>query len=130
MARGQRSLAAAVHVVAESRTQLSDCTAKTKTSNLLDKEFKVMIIEMLKELGRIDAGSQKSNDGGENKKNQADLKNAIKISKRYKNKKHGKDAAVDEMTQRDDPHRPEDKTVRISQAEQNKGKKHLEMRIV
>lgn len=43
----------------------ADCTAKTKTSNLLDKEFKVMIIEMLKELGRIDAGSQKSNDGGE-----------------------------------------------------------------
>ena len=39
-----------------------------------------MIIEMLKELGRrIDEGSQKSNSGGENKKNQADLKNEIKI---------------------------------------------------
>ena len=38
-----------------------------------------MIIEMLKELGRIDEGSQKSNDGRENKKNQADLKSAIKI---------------------------------------------------
>jgi len=38
-----------------------------------------MIIEMLKELGRIDEGSQKNNNGGENKKNQADLKNEIKI---------------------------------------------------
>ena len=53
---------------------------KTKISNLLDKEFKVMIIKMLKELGRrTDEGSQKINNGRENKKNQAGLKNAIKI---------------------------------------------------
>ena len=53
---------------------------KTKKSNLLDKEFKVMIIKMLKELGRrTDEGSQKINNGRENKKNQAGLKNAIKI---------------------------------------------------
>ena len=52
---------------------------KTKISNLLDKEFKVMIIKMLKELGRrTDEGSQKINNGRENK-NQAGLKNAIKI---------------------------------------------------
>ena len=53
---------------------------KKKKSNLLDKEFKVMIIKMLKELGRrTDEGSQKINNGRENKKNQAGLKNAIKI---------------------------------------------------
>ena len=53
--------------------------SEVEISNLPDKEFKVMIIEMLKEFGRrTDEKSKVSNNKLENmKKNQTEMKNTI-----------------------------------------------------
>ena len=51
---------------------------KKKISNLPDKEFKVMVIKMLTELGKIVDYSKNYNKEKENiKKNQSELKNTI-----------------------------------------------------
>ena len=71
--------------------------SKVKISNLPNKEFKIMMIEMFDELRRrIDEHNENFNKKVENvKKNQTELKNII-----TKIKKTLKESVVDQMTQR------------------------------
>ena len=73
--------------------------SEVELSNLPDKEFKVMIIKMLRELGRrMDEQSNKFNKELENiKKNQRKVKNTITEKKIYY-----KSSIINEMGQRNE----------------------------
>ena len=94
---------------------------KVKINNLPDKEFKVMIIKMLNELGRrrMDEHSEDFNKEVENiKKNQAELKNTIT---EMKNALEGINSRLDDTEEW--VSKLEDQVVEITQAEQKRKKK-------